>query len=306
MEQASPIVRCCNNINNRRKRKEAISDHNPMDNTDIHNPLKNMETSGGFSIYHHKKQKKQTRVISTKIIMGGDELPVDSIYNILSRMPVKSLARFQCVSKVWCKYINDPYLEIMHAKRAMKDPTMLIMVQLDRFPKYPYTLLSMLVTKEEEEESAAAGGSTHDEVVITTKDPPYMEFCSKDWGSRFIVQDIILGSCKGLMISSQDHLNPPHNNNNNVDDDTTVLLVINPLKKECYKLPPIKIWSCTSLHHEREACGLGFDESTNTYKMVCVVLRNQENMISRDYDDDVVKEDLCTMIYVLGTDSSSS
>ncbi|XP_071729118.1 uncharacterized protein [Rutidosis leptorrhynchoides] len=197
-------------------------------------------------------------------------------------MPVKSLARFQCVSKVWCNYINDPYLEIMHAKRAMKDPTMLIMVQLDRYRKYPYALLSMLVTKEEEE-YAAAGGSTHDEVVITTKDPPYMEFCSKDWGSRFIVAEIILGSCKGLMISSQDHLNPPHNNNNNVDDDVNVLLVINPLKKECYKLPPIKIWSCTSLHHEREACGLGFDESTNTYKM----------------------EDLCTMVHVLGTDSSS-
>ncbi|XP_071717837.1 F-box protein At2g23160-like [Rutidosis leptorrhynchoides] len=241
--------------------------------------------------------------------MGGEELPVDSIYNILSRLPLNSLARFQCVSKVWCKYINDPYLEIMHAKRAMKDPTILIMFQLNyvianlKFWRNASTStsLSMLVTKEEKNSST--------QVVITTKNnnPPYMEFPSKDSDSRFMVEDsIILGSCKGLMISSQD---PPRKNNNN-NNNKTVLLVINPLKKECYKLPPIKIWSCTSVFYEREVCGLGFDDSTNTYKMVCVVLRNQNKIRSYvDDDDDVVKDDLCTMVHVLGGgtgDSSSS
>ncbi|XP_071719720.1 putative F-box protein At1g32420 isoform X2 [Rutidosis leptorrhynchoides] len=290
MEQASrivpdvSIVRCCNNFKRRRKGKEInpenISSFLPGQeaksghNTDIHNPLKNMETS------------------------GGDELPVDSIYNILSRLPLKSLARFQCVSKVWCKYINDPYLEIMHAKQAMKDPMMLIMFQLKYVVVHlkswhASTSFSMLVTKEEEE-----CNSSNYEVMITTKNTPYMKFPSKEWGSRLLLEDIILGSCKGLMISSQDHHQHPHNT-------TTVLLVINPLKKECYKLPPIKIWSCTSVFYEREACGLGFDESTNTYKMVCVVLRNQEIMLSHNDDDDVVKEDLCTMVHVLGTDSSS-
>ncbi|XP_071726082.1 F-box protein At1g52495-like isoform X2 [Rutidosis leptorrhynchoides] len=288
MEQANPIVPdtaivcCCNNIYKRRRRKvkEAKSghNHNPLENTDIHNPLKKMQTSGGFSNYHHhKKQKKRTRAISTTIIVG-DELPVDIIYNILSRMPLKSLARFQCVSKVWCNYINYPYLEIMHhAKRGMKDdPTMLITFQ------YAYASasasLTMLVTKEEdEEEEEKSTATSHEEVVITTKKnplTPYMEFVCKDWGPRYYFEkDIILGSCKGLIFSSQD---------NNVDDGTTVLLVINPLKKECYKLPPIKIWSCNTLaFEEREACGLGYDDSTNTYKMVCVVLRNQQKISSR-------------------------
>ncbi|XP_071699742.1 putative F-box protein At1g32420 [Rutidosis leptorrhynchoides] len=246
-------------------------------------------------------------------ITGGDELPVDIVYNILSRMPIKSLARFQCVSKVWCKYINDPYFEIiMHnAKRgAMKDdPTMLMMFELDRYP-YAYASasasLTMLVTKQEEEKS---GATSHEEVVITTKKnprtPPYMEFVCKDWGCRYLVEgEIILGSCKGLIFSSQDH------HPDNVDDGTTVLLVINPLKKVCYKLPPIKIWSCNTLaFEERESCGLGYDTSTNTYKMVCVVLRNQQNKI-RSYHrhDDVVKEDLCTMVHdvVLGGTANSS
>ncbi|XP_071726087.1 F-box protein At2g23160-like isoform X2 [Rutidosis leptorrhynchoides] len=295
MEQASPIVsdtaivRCCNNVYKRRKVKEAKSrhNHNPLENTDIQNPTKKMETS------------------------GGDELPVDIVYNILSRMPIKSLARFQCVSKVWCKYINDPYFEIiMHnAKRAdMKDdPTMLMIFELDRYP-YAYASasasLTMLVTKEEEEEKS--GATSHEEVVITTKKnprtPPYMEFVCKDWGCRYLVEgEIILGSCKGLIFSSQD---------NNVDDGTTVLLVINPLKKVCYKLPPIKIWSCNiSVFEERESSGLGYDASTNTYKMVCVVLRNQQKKIgSYHRHDDVVKEDLCTMVHdvVLGATANSS
>ncbi|XP_071726133.1 F-box protein At2g23160-like isoform X2 [Rutidosis leptorrhynchoides] len=300
MEQASPIVRCCNNTNRTRKVKEAKSGHNLA-----HNPPKKMQTSSGGSIYHHhKKQKRSTRVVSAKNkIMGDDELPVDNIYNILSRMPLKSLACFQCVSKVWCNYINDPYLEIiMHnAKRAAMndDPTMLIMFNLKLYP-YASASLTMLVTKPEEEKSAA---TSHEEVVITTKqDPPtpYMKFDCKNWGPRFFTEfDIILGSCKGLIFSSQD---------NNVDDGTTVLLVINPLKKECYKLPPIKIWSCTSsAFQEREACGLGFDDSTNTYKMVCVVLRNQDKIRSYYDDDDVVKEDLCTMVHdvVLGGTANS-
>ncbi|XP_071726079.1 F-box protein At2g23160-like [Rutidosis leptorrhynchoides] len=230
---------------------------------------------------------------------GSDELPVDIVYNILSRMPIKSLARFQCVSKVWCKYINDTYFETMHnAKRgAMKvDPTMLMMFQLDLYP-YASSSLTMLVTNEGEKSA-----TTHEEVVIATKNPPpYMEFGCKDWGPRFILEDIILGSCKGLIFSSQD---------NNVDDRSTVLLVINPLKRKCYKLPPIKIWSCTSsAFQEREACGLGYDDSTNTYKMVCVVLRNQDKIRSYDHDDDdVVKEDLCTVVHdvVLGGTANSS
>ncbi|XP_071694356.1 putative F-box protein At1g53370 [Rutidosis leptorrhynchoides] len=284
----------------------AKSGHNPRENTGIHNPMKKMKALEGLSIYHHHKKQKKTSAISMTSTCG-DELPVDSIYNILSRMPLKSLARFQCVSKVWCKYINDPYLEIMYnAKQgAMKDddPAMLMMFQLDVYP-YVSTSLTMLVAKEEEKSSA----TSHEEVVITTKKnppTPYMEFGCKNWGPRFYLEkDIILGSCKGLIFSSQDH---------NVDDSTTVLLVINPLKKECfYKLPPIKIWSCTSAFHEREACGLGFDDSTNTYKMVCVVLRNQQKKIGsyqRDRGGDVVKEDLCTMVHdVLGgtTNSSSS
>ncbi|GJY56739.1 F-box domain containing protein [Tanacetum coccineum] len=49
----------------------------------------------------------------------------------------------------------------------------------------------------------------------------------------------------------------------------------------------------------RDSCGLGFDASTNTLKMVCVLCKS--NMVSDN--PDVVKKDLCTMVHVLGTNS---
>ncbi|GKC61395.1 F-box domain containing protein, partial [Tanacetum coccineum] len=49
----------------------------------------------------------------------------------------------------------------------------------------------------------------------------------------------------------------------------------------------------------QESCGLGFDASTNTLKMVCVLLK--------DYvppgDPDMVRKNLCTMVHVFGTNS---
>nr|GEZ58108.1 hypothetical protein [Tanacetum cinerariifolium] len=52
-----------------------------------------------------------------------DRLPSKIILDIFSRVPIKYLARSRCVSKVWCKYIDDPYLVIIHDKRVVDEPT---------------------------------------------------------------------------------------------------------------------------------------------------------------------------------------
>ncbi|KAF5775146.1 putative F-box domain-containing protein [Helianthus annuus] len=203
------------------------------------------------------------------------EFPSEIMYDILSRMPVKSLARFRCVSKLWCSYINDPYLETMHAKRAaVNDPT-LIMLHNSEYPNSLCTL-SFLEYKEE----------TDTCTLQVRKKPPVMDFScmSPNYKKR------ILGSCNGLLYSSQFSL----------EYNTSTLVVIHPLRREFYELPPIKI--PLHLQHETKpwlsvknhSSGLGYDDSTNTFKMLCIVQVKPVN-------DKLV--DLWTMVHVLGTDS---
>ncbi|GJR70992.1 hypothetical protein Tco_0017057 [Tanacetum coccineum] len=52
----------------------------------------------------------------------------------------------------------------------------------------------------------------------------------------------------------------------------------------------------------RESCGLGFDTFTNTWKMVCVLLKE----FAPPNKPDMVKKNLCTMVHVFGTNSCYS
>ncbi|KAI3703354.1 hypothetical protein L1987_73359 [Smallanthus sonchifolius] len=210
------------------------------------------------------------------------ELPSEIMYDILSRMPVKYLARFRCVSKLWLHYINDSHLKTMHAKRSPVDDPMLIMFH--QIPsKHPNSPCRLSLLEHE-------GSCT----LKVRKKPPLMGLMCKSFVYRY-PDDIILGSCNGLPYSSKGHHDGIHGN---------MLVVIHPLSRECYELPPINIslthpqqtWgiSCDDESYRlrvEESFGLGFDESTDTFKMVSVVLREE------------VKQDLCTMVHVLGTDS---
>lgn len=48
-------------------------------------------------------------------------LPLDIISYILSRLPVKSLLRFKCVSKSWCSLISYPQFIRMNLNVAIAD-----------------------------------------------------------------------------------------------------------------------------------------------------------------------------------------
>ncbi|GKC50232.1 F-box domain containing protein [Tanacetum coccineum] len=194
-----------------------------------------------------------------------DLIPSSIIFDIFSRVPARCLARSRCVSKIWCNYIDDRYLTIIHDKRVVEEPTPILY-------HHHISLKTLSLCFH----------------VSEFKKGPFLEFLSKRPLSKYsIVRIEVRGSCNGLICLSKDdgHL-------------ITSLVVIHPLRKEWYELPPFPL--CFEKHMHRESsCGLGFDAFTNTWKMVCVLLKEY----APPDKPDMVKKNLCTMVHVFGTNS---
>ncbi|GKB08195.1 F-box domain containing protein [Tanacetum coccineum] len=177
-----------------------------------------------------------------------DKLPSNIIFNIFSRVPVKCLARSRRVSKLWCGYIDDRYLVIIHDKRLIEEPTPIFY--------HPNTSRERICFHVIESKQP---GTTH--YVLEPKEGPFLEYIRKEplsRSSKFNIQ--VQGSCNGVMCILQ------------LDGYViTSLAVVHSLRKECYELPPFLLRFDSGM--DRESCRLGFDTSTNTWKMVCVFLK---------------------------------
>ncbi|PIA50002.1 hypothetical protein AQUCO_01300619v1 [Aquilegia coerulea] len=69
-----------------------------------------------FSFINHLFSRLQKKLVWSRNSMSI-VLPDEIIEDILSRLPVKSLLRFRCVSKSWCAIIRNPYFVKMHHDR---------------------------------------------------------------------------------------------------------------------------------------------------------------------------------------------
>ncbi|GJT50668.1 F-box domain containing protein [Tanacetum coccineum] len=146
-----------------------------------------------------------------------DGIPSNIIFHIYSRVPARCLARSRCVS-VWCNYIDDRYLTIIHDKRVVEEPTPILYHQHLCINKITLSLCFHV------SESKQAGTT---DLVFKPTMGPFLEFIRKKPLSRSsIVRIEARGSCDGLICLSQDdgHV-------------ITSLAVIHPLRKECYELP---------------------------------------------------------------------
>nr|GFA32485.1 hypothetical protein [Tanacetum cinerariifolium] len=203
--------------------------------------------------------------------------------DIFSSVPAKCLARSRCVSKAWCEYIDDRYLTTVHDKRVIEEPTpILYHTRLFQDKKFRSLCFHVIESKQTETGTPLT-------YVLEQKEYPFLEFLrQKPLKKSSDVRIKVRGSCNGLMCLSQDERNA-----------VTSLVVVHPLKKERYEVPPLPMRFDSSMF--RESCGLGFDASTNTLKMGCVLLKDHGAVPSMDHD--VVWKNLCTMVHEIGINS---
>lgn len=221
-----------------------------------------------------------------------DVLPSNIILDIFSRVPSKCLARSRCVSKGWCKYIDDRYLVIIHDQRVKEEP---IPILYHFHPSYDYKKIRSLcfhVIESKRKEprryyKKPRVGTKPRAYASELKEDSFLEFLpKKPLSESSHVKIEAQGSCNGLMCLLQyedSGVNPFRPN----DYALMSLVVVHPLRKECYELPPLPMRFDS--YRNRESCGLGFDASTNNLKMVCV--------LDKDFAP------ACTLVHVFGTNS---
>ncbi|GJR30217.1 F-box domain containing protein [Tanacetum coccineum] len=165
------------------------------------------------------------------------------LFDVLSKLPSKSLLHFRCVSKLWREYIDDNYFVSVHDKQVIEDLTAIIFY-VARNLELAKTLCFHTIESD----------TTTNHVLKAKNKVGVLEFVGKKLLNE---TSRIVGSCNGLvLIDTYDGILMP------------TYIVIHPRNKQCYVLPLPQL----PLPCIQESCGFGFDSSTNTFKMVCVYL----------------------------------
>ncbi|XVF38570.1 hypothetical protein REPUB_Repub20aG0113500 [Reevesia pubescens] len=222
---------------------------------------------------------KKERIIQQLPAAGEDEeaeipaLPQEIIVEILSRLPIKSLCQFRCVSKLWLSLISDPLLAKSHLKQTIKNDY--FYSQRKRVIISSHNLYSL------EYESIGKDGSFDENLVALELDYPLKDkpngltelldsakdgfvYCERSEDDEFPVMVKlnlpccvnprnwvdILGSCNGLVCIAP-------------DEDT--LFLLNPSTRESKRIPdPPSGFASNGL----SVYGFGFDFVNDDYKVV--------------------------------------
>lgn len=161
-----------------------------------------------------------------------EEFSVDIISNIFLRIPIKSLLTLRCVSKSWCKIIDDPFYAHMqyHCGEAEQETPLII-------PEFVVSRKAVSLY--------AACDNEEDRMIHAAKIPMV----------NFEVKGSAGGSCNGLMYFAEFR--------------GARIVVLNPLRRQFKILPSMSIENfCCD---REKAYGLGFDTLTKTFKMVCTI-----------------------------------
>ncbi|KAK9178980.1 hypothetical protein WN943_028174 [Citrus x changshan-huyou] len=127
-------------------------------------------------------------------------IPHEIIFEILLRLPVKSLCRFKCVSSSWLALISDPQFVMLQLHRNKRRN--LILSNLSGNSAYNYSI-------------------DEEKIVSVELDFPLEQDANRD-GSGYLAR--IVGSCNGLVCTTP---NPK------------IFFVLNPLTRESKRIPDV-------------------------------------------------------------------
>ncbi|CAK9161884.1 unnamed protein product [Ilex paraguariensis] len=176
---------------------------------------------------------------------ASPEIPEDIVTNVLLNLPVKSLLRFKCVSRPWRSLISQSQFTKNHLNRATGSNN-------DKLARYGYLDFKSHPSRESVNFCSC-------EVLSNVGRVTKFEY---PFGSYFLNAEI-LGSCNGLLL---------------IGKSSETLYLWNPSTRE-YKKFSIP-YSDGARHF---LWGLGFDSSSDDYKVVRVVRCKSQAPIAKFY-----------------------
>lgn len=158
-------------------------------------------------------------------------LPEDVILEILSRLPVKSLHRFKCVSKSWCALINDPHFMIKHLTSSNNHEFLLI----SHLDPVKWQIVSLVSSE-----------------TLETKSKHFqISYNSLNENLRFAK---VLGPCNGVICLS--------------DAKYGTIYLWNPANQQLKNLPKSHVEPPLNAITFDICVGFGFDNKSNEYKVL--------------------------------------
>jgi F-box interacting protein len=158
--------------------------------------------------------------------------PTEMLFDIFARLPVKSLLRFRCLSPLWCNTIDDPSFAYMHQLQCAEEPKVLLLDPPTDHPAVPDVMFG--------EDGVFLKASLN----LLKKFSDSKEYFLQGW-------------CNGLLCFTKKFC------------ADSPLFLLNPLRQEVVQVQQPSQW-IDNIHYRGlgRKYGLGFDCSTNTYKIV--------------------------------------
>ncbi|XP_074326654.1 F-box protein At2g23160-like [Apium graveolens] len=178
-----------------------------------------------------------------------DEIPVDLVHKIFIMIPIKSLLQARCVSKSWCKIIDDPFFA--HIKYDCGEVEQIALSQEISDFSSPVKTISLY--------AAAAGYDNEESMMIHATTVPMVKFQNFGDNGGY-------GYCKGLLYFAEHY--------------TGRIVVSNPVRSQFTILPPVPVQMDYCWFSYWTAIGLGFDSSTKTFKMVCTNKKQESSQFT--------------------------
>ncbi|XP_016473768.1 F-box/kelch-repeat protein At3g06240 [Nicotiana tabacum] len=184
----------------------------------------------------------------------GTHVQEEILMDILSRLPVKSLVRFKCVSESWNTLISEPYFKKKHLNHAKNQPT---------FQK-------MLFLKWSNKDDTFHFYCSSLSLVQLVKDIPRFD-CPSNFDLANGVK--LYSSCDGLSLigiwSKPDREQP------------SILLIWNPSTGESIILPHSKLLKQLGYNDDDDdwgsTYGLAYDSTSDDYKVLRIDISRDDN-----------------------------